>query len=366
MPDEAMLDDSRPIVLITGISGDVGSDIADALAEDYQIIGMDKEAQAASVPVIPVDLTNDHSVHQALEEFRHDHGAHIASVVHLAAYFDFTGEDNPLYHSLNVEGTRRLLSGLQSFHVEQFVYSGTMLVHAAVRPGEHIDENRRLDPQWIYPKSKAAAEEVIRTDHGAIPYVLLHLAGLYDDRTMVPTLAHQIARIYEGDLESHVYPGNLQTGQSMVHRSDLSDAIRRVIARRAFLPAATTILIGEPDPPGYGDLQDRLGELLHGEKWATLRIPATIAAAGAWVQEKLAPHLPKALGGGKSFIRPFMALEASDHYALDITRARDLLGWSPKHRLVDTLPQIVAALKQDPEAWYKANKIDPPKSAAGR
>ena len=33
-----------------------------------------------------------------------NHGSRIASVVHLAAYFDFTGEDNPLYQSVNVDG----------------------------------------------------------------------------------------------------------------------------------------------------------------------------------------------------------------------------------------------------------------------
>jgi hypothetical protein len=43
------------------------------------------------------------------------------------------------------------------------------------------------------------------------------LAGLYDDHTAVPTLAHQIARIYERDMHSHLYSGNLEAGQSLVH-----------------------------------------------------------------------------------------------------------------------------------------------------
>ena len=72
----------------------------------------------------------------------------------------------------------------------------------------------------------------------------------------------------------------------------------------------------------------------------------------------------KALGGGKPFIRPFMAMEASSHYALDITLARDLLGWAPRHRLLSTLPEIVARLKRDPKGWYKANKIEPSPEAS--
>jgi nucleoside-diphosphate-sugar epimerase len=355
-----MASDSRPLVLITGVNGTVGGGIVKALRESYRIVGIDREAGHGDFPVIEADLTKDASVHQALDKLRDAHGAHIASVIHLAAYFDFTGEDNPLYQTLNVDGTRRLLEGLQRFRVEQFVYSGTMLVHAAVKPGERIDENRRLDPNWAYPKSKAAAEAVIRDHHGAIPYVLLHLAGVYDDETLVPTMAQQVARIYERDLESHVYPGDLDTGQSMLHVDDLAAAFRLTVDKRAELPRTTTILVGEPDPPGYAVLQDRIGELIHGEEWTTLRVPAVAAAAGAWVQDKVMPHLPKALGGGKPFIRPFMAMEASSHYALDITLARDLLDWAPGHRLLSTLPEIVAKLKRDPKGWYKANKIEPP------
>jgi nucleoside-diphosphate-sugar epimerase len=87
-----------------------------------------------------------------------------------------------------------------------------MLVHAPGQPGQPIDETQPLDPGWAYPKSKAAAEEVIRAEHGDIPCVLLHLAGLYDEQTSVPTLANQIARIYERDLQSHLYSGSTLVG----------------------------------------------------------------------------------------------------------------------------------------------------------
>jgi nucleoside-diphosphate-sugar epimerase len=83
------------------------------------------------------------------------------------------------------------------------------------------------------------------------------------------------------------------------------------------------------------------------------------------VQEKVMPHLPKALGGGKPFIRPFMAMDANDHYALDITRARELLGWMPRHHLMAALPGIIARLKRDPKGWYEANKVEPPPELAG-
>jgi uncharacterized membrane protein len=55
-----------------------------------------------------------------------------------------------------------------------------------------------------------------------------------------------------------------------------------------------------------------------------------------------------------------MTQMASDHYALDISRARDLLGWEPRHRLADELPAIVQALKDDPAGWYEENRLPRP------
>jgi nitric oxide synthase oxygenase domain/subunit len=57
---------------------------------------------------------------------------------------------------------------------------------------------------------------------------------------------------------------------------------------------------------------------------------------------------------------------ADDHYELDITRARSLLGWTPKRRLLDTLPRMIHALKTDPVAWYKTNKLEAPPDLAER
>jgi uncharacterized membrane protein len=51
---------------------------------------------------------------------------------------------------------------------------------------------------------------------------------------------------------------------------------------------------------------------------------------------------------------------ANDHYALDITRARTVLGWVPKRSLRETLPKMIEALKADPIGWYRENNLEPP------
>jgi nucleoside-diphosphate-sugar epimerase len=355
-------DGAKPIVLITGAAGNIGRSLASALANAYQVVGFDRGGGEADFPLFDVDLTDDQAVERSFAEFRRRFGPRIASVVHLVAYFDFTGEDDPRYRTINVDGTRRLLRALDGFEVEQFVYSSTILVHAPCRPGERIDESWPIDPRWAYPRSKAEAEAVIRAEHGRIPYVLLRLAGVYDAESAVPTLAQQIARVYEREFQSYLYSGSTLVGQSMLHRDDMLDAFRRTIDRRRELPPDAEILIGEPEAIGYDALQDDIGYLIHGvEDWPTLRVPKSIAAAGAWAQEKLEPVIPDAIDEGEPpFVKPFMVWMADDHYALDVTRAREQLGWTPKHRLKDELPKLVASLKADPAAWYKRNKIPAP------
>ena len=309
--------------------------------------------------VIDADLTSEESVRRALETVRERHGSRLAAVIHLAAYYDFTGEPSPLYEALTVRGTQRLLQGLRGFEVEQFVFASTMLVHAPTEPGQPLNEDWPLEPKWDYPRSKVETEALIRAERGAIPAVLLRIAGVYDDRCHSIPLAHQMQRIYERQITGRVFPGNLSHGQSVLHMDDLVEALVRTIDRRAALPPETILLLGEPETRSYDALQRAFGRLLHGPEtdWETYPIPKALAKTGAWVQD-----LPwvETLTGEEAFIKPWMIDLADDHYELDLTRARTLLGWEPCHRLRDVLPLMIAELRADPEGWYRANKLGAP------
>src|SRR5437762_14372585 len=123
--------ENGPIVLVTGGSGFIGHAVIKRLAERYRPVALDRpDAKGAGKrkDFVPVDLGSDESVREALANVRDRFGGRIASVVHLAAYYDISGEPNPLYDKITVQGTRRLIEGLRDFDVEQFVFASTMLV----------------------------------------------------------------------------------------------------------------------------------------------------------------------------------------------------------------------------------------------
>jgi nucleoside-diphosphate-sugar epimerase len=164
-------------------------------------------------------------------------------------------------------------------------------------------------------------------------------------------LSHQIRRIHEHSLLSHVFPGDQSHGQSFLHMDDLVEALYLCIQRRKVLPLETTLLLGEPDVVSFADLQNEFGRLLHGrEDWWTVPVPKPFAKLGAWLQGKIP-------GLGDPFIKPWMIDHADDHYALDVSRAKELLVWEARHSLRETLPRMVAALKADPEGWYRENGL---------
>lgn len=345
----------KEIVLITGSSGHIGSALIARLANAYEIIGLDASGSPPSpAHCIPADLESDSSVEQALEQVRQQFGNRIASVIHLAAYYSFTGDPSPKYYTVNVLGTQRLLRALQSFQVGQFIFSSSMLVHAPQAPGHPIREESPLDPKWDYPKSKVEAEEAIRREHGHIPFTIFRIAGVYENDCGLPALAQQIQRIYERQLIGRVFPGDSSHGQAAVHLDDLVEAFAAAIEKRDSLPGELTLLIGEPETPSYADIQRELGRLIHGEPEETREVPKALAKTGAWLEEVA---LPK---DEEPFIKPWMIDLADDHYELDTSRAATLLGWQPQHRLLTTLPEMIYSLKSNPVRWYKINKLDAP------
>lgn len=349
----------RGIVIVTGSNGTIGDAVMRRFAGRFDdVVGFDRKAPNPPPPgctAVDVDITSDESVREGLFMIREHHGAHVASVIHLAAYYDFFGEPSTKYDEVTVHGTGRLLRGLREldFQVEQFVFTSTMLVHRPAEPGQFINEDWPVEPTWAYPESKVRTEQLIRDERGGIPAVLLRISGVYEDRCHSIPLAHQIQRIYERQLTSRIYSGSTSHGQSFLHLDDLVDAIALVVERRAQLPPELPILLGEPEALSYDELQHTFARLIHGDDWETLEVPgqlSLLSKAGAWLMEQLP--------GADPFIKPWMIDRANDHYALDITRARTVLDWEPKRSLRGTIPKMIAALKADPAGFYRENNLE--------
>lgn len=344
---------SREIIIVTGSAGRIGTQVVKRLGAKYSIVGFEllKAIYASEKEeLIPVDLGSDESVTQAFTHIRNFYGNKIKSVIHLAAYYSFAEKHSDLYDKITVKGTERLLKALQNFEVEQFIFTSTMLVHAPTKPGVAITEDSLVKPNWDYPLSKVHTEKLIHEIRGKIPAVILRIAGVYDDDCHSIPISHQIQRIYEKKLEAHLFAGDVTHGSSFVHMDDLVDAIEIAVEKRKELPPETILLIGEEQTMSYDEMQREISCLLTEKEFITHRVPKWFAKCGAF-------FLGLFSFKNKPFIRPWMIDLADDHYELDISRAKQLLSWQPKHAIEETLPIMINSLMKDPNAWYKKNQL---------
>lgn len=343
----------KQVIVVTGSSGRVGSRIIEHLEEAYQPVGLDFLATTSPTPrmeFVYVDLSSDQSVKSAFDRIRLVYGNRITSIVHLAAFYSFEGTHLELYDAITVEGTRRVLREAKKFEVEQFIFTSTMLVHEPSERGVIQNEDSPIKGKWHYPASKVRTEKVIHEEHGGIPYVILRIAGCYDDECNCIPISQHMVRIYEKQLASYVFPGDSSHGVPYTHFDDLTQMVLLLIQKRHEIPKDLTLLCCEEDSITYRELQTEFGRLLHGvNKWPMIWVPKWLAKAGAAVQN-MTP-------GMKPFIKPWMVDLADDNYEFSMDKSRKVLGWEPKHSLRKTLPKLVDNLKADPIAWYKRHKI---------
>lgn len=342
----------KELIVVSGSSGLIGTSLINKLSERYRVAGLDNVGYPfppITAECVCIDITSDESMINAMKRIEYGYGNHVASVIHLAAYYDFAGKPSPLYEKITVKGTERLLRVLKGFNVDQFIFSSSMLVYKPTVPGKKIAEDWPLEPKWEYPKSKVKTEKILHQQRGDIPVVNLRIAGTYNEKGNSIPITNQIQRIYENRITSHFYPGDTSHGNVFVHLEDVIDAIVKTVEKRKEFPQEITINIGEPETLSYETLQHIIGKAIHGKEWKTHKIPKPLAKVGAWMQDIF----------GDPFIKPWMVDLADDHAEVDITRARKLLGWEPKHSLRTTLPKkMIAFLKADPKAFYKENKLN--------
>ncbi len=344
------------IVVITGSSGRIGTHLAARLHEKYQIIGLDAiepKNHDHLEDFLQVDLSSDTHVKNAFRYIADHYGKQITSFIHLAAYYSFSDSDSILYDEITVKGTKRVIDALQEFHVDQFVFSSTMLVHQPSYQGELINEKSPLKPSWNYPRSKVQAEEIIHQHRNEIPSVILRIAGCYDEMCHSIPISNQIQRIYEKQLTSRVFPGDIDHGVPFLHLDDLVHAIECVIEKRKELIEESVFLIAESETMSYDELQKLISLLLFDKVFKTHRVPKWFAKVGAWAQDNL-PLLEE------SFIKPWMIDIADEHYAIEIKKAREILNWEPKNSLRKTLPKMIELLKEDPIYFYQTNFLKIP------
>ncbi len=317
-------------VAVAGATGNVGTSLLRALAADEsieEIVGIARRRPQLSFPRtrwVCADIVRDDLV----AAFR---GAD--AVVHLAWLIQ-PSHHRPTTRAVNVDGSRRVFEAAAAAGVGALVYASSV---GAYSPGP---KDRRVDESWptegiptsFYSRDKAAVETILDDFERAHPQV--RVVRLRPGLIFKGEAASGVRRLFAGPLLPTpllrrglipVVPALDRLRFQAVHSFDVGEAYHLALTRDvrgAFNIAAEPVL----DPP-------ELASLLEARP---VRVPERALRTAVDVSWKLRlqPTPPGWLDLGLGV--PIM----------DVTRAREQLGWTPKRTSGEALLELIEGMRR--------------------
>lgn len=311
-------------VLVTGATGFLGGAVLRHLAARGQpAFGLGRDAtRIAALRAQGLDLR----AHDLTRPFDPAAYAGVSAIVHSAALSAPFGPRRD-FTAANVTATRHVVALAQALGVARLVHISSASVSFAPMDQIGVTEDTPLPrPFNAYAATKAEAERIVLA--GPIPAIVLRPRGIYGagDTALLPRLLRAAAR---GPLPL------LRNGRARIDLTHVDDVVSAVIAALQAGPAAHgqifNITGGEVIP--VTEIATRAcaaaGQPL---RWRKMPLRPVMAVAGAVeMASLLLPHRPE-----PAVTRYGLALFAYAQ-SLDITKARDVLGWSPQVTFADGL-----------------------------
>lgn len=186
-----MLMQKTPI-LTTGLTGLVGSRIAEMLGDRYEFFNMDLTTG--------IDITNQNKI----EKFVKEHPTQI--MIHLAAYtnvngaYDQTDDKDGICYRVNVTGTKNIAEVCQKNDI-YLIHISTDFVFSGDKSDFYIEADLRNPIEWYGQTKTWAEEEVEKSD---AKYAIARIG--YPFRAKFEAKPDTIAKIKQGLTEGTLYP----------------------------------------------------------------------------------------------------------------------------------------------------------------
>jgi len=165
----------KPVIVVTGIAGNLGSRLL-PLLEDFSVIGVDVSAPKTDLPLRfeRLDLGDEAST-RALYELLRD--VRPVSVVHLAFVIDAVRSgvlDAERMWQINVAGTARVMEAITEANrtadsgIRQFIFPSSVSVYGPSLPAPAMEESPMAAHTLPYAIHKKQSDEVVQQRSSAL------------------------------------------------------------------------------------------------------------------------------------------------------------------------------------------------------
>lgn len=347
-----------PRLILTGASGFVGRHLLEAICDDWIVYGIARRSQArCGAPVHPnltwfqVDIGDREALADVFGKIRGEGGADV--VVHLAAHYDFTGEDDPEYFRTNVDGLRNTLDLSADLGVKQFFFSSSVAASELPPRGKTLDETSPPDGRHAYAQTKRIGETMIGGYKDRFTPVIARFAAMFSDHCEYPPLYMFFETWLSDAWNRHILGGKGESAIPYLHVSDAVAFLLRLLERRGDWKPKE-ILIASPDgATSHNDLFAATMAHENPAPPAPIRMPKILCGPGMWARDLVGRVL-----GARPFERPWMAEYIDTVMAIDASKTRARMGWAPRPRLevLRRLPFLLENRRTYPLDWHRLNR----------
>ncbi len=308
-------------ILITGISGRIGANLAARLVrEGHDVRGLiwPRDLRTEKVANLGVELISG-SVTETEDARKAADG--MDAIYHLAAAFQgggpFTEEE---YFEINVRGTFNMLEAARHVdRLEHFCYAGTDAVYRKYIPGgipDPINETMFVEPKGDYALTKSLGEDLCLgywRGHG-LPVTVTRFANVLGAGEIL-----KFTQFFLSRMKGNSHLSSLWAGEE-----------RLIILRDEN---------GRPYKKHVADVRDIVdGCFAVLGKSAALGQIIQLAAPEAFTWDVAIPHLSAALG------IPYVEADVPGtptFYEFDLTRSRTLLQFEPEYHIIRMIDDAV-------------------------
>jgi nucleoside-diphosphate-sugar epimerase len=346
-----------PRLIITGASGFIGRHLLDYFKEDFDIAGIARRTQLHSGAPIhkniswyQVDIADREALSGVFQSIREEGGADY--VFHLAAHYDFTGENHPEYGRTNVEGMRNVLEECRNLELKRLIFSSSVAACRFPKTGDVLTEASPPDGEHVYAVSKRIGEEILAEYDDDIPSCIIRLAALFSDWCEYAPLYMFLETWLSNVWNSRIIGGRGKTAIPYMHVREMGPFLRRIIELDSEI-GQREVLIGSPSETlSHKALFDLASIDYFGQRRRPIMMPKSLARIGVWGRDLLGRLL-----GDRPFERPWMIRYLDTNLAVDASRTYAKTGWQPRKRLLlqRRLPFMVEYRKTSPDEWHRLN-----------